>query len=212
MVCPAVEENGELDIKSAEVWAETLQKTVFPDPRIALLHGQMKGADKENIMTAFARGEADVLVATTVIEVGVDVPNATLMVIEDADRFGLSQLHQLRGRVGRGKAKSYCILTSHNKNPDTLRRLKALCQTNDGFKIAEEDLQMRGPGDFFGSRQSGLPVFRVASLSCDLQTLKQAQQASSDWIDTEGTADTPEGKALRERIGDLFLRAEGTMN
>jgi len=212
VVCPAVEENGELDIKSAEVWAETLQKTVFPDLRIALLHGQMKGADKENIMAAFARGEADVLVATTVIEVGVDVPNATLMVIEDADRFGLSQLHQLRGRVGRGKAKSYCILTSHNKNPDTLRRLKALCQTNDGFKIAEEDLQMRGPGDFFGSRQSGLPVFRVASLSCDLQTLKQAQQASSDWIDTEGTADTPEGRALRERIGDLFLRAEGTMN
>ena len=212
VVCPAVEENGELDIKSAEVWAETLQKTVFPDLRISLLHGQMKGADKENIMAAFARGEADVLVATTVIEVGVDVPNATLMVIEDADRFGLSQLHQLRGRVGRGKAKSYCILTSHNKNPDTLRRLKALCQTNDGFKIAEEDLQMRGPGDFFGSRQSGLPVFRVASLSCDLQTLKQAQQASSDWIDTEGTADTPEGRALRERIGDLFLRAEGTMN
>ena len=212
VVCPAVEENGELDIKSAEVWAETLQKTVFPDLRIALLHGQMRGADKEAVMAAFAAKEADVLVATTVIEVGVDVPNATLMVIEDADRFGLSQLHQLRGRVGRGKAKSYCILTSHNKNPDTLQRLKALCKTNDGFKIAEEDLQMRGPGDFFGSRQSGLPVFRVASLSCDLQTLKQAQQASSDWIDTEGTAQTPEGRALRERIGDLFLRAEGTMN
>ena len=212
VVCPAVEENGELDIKSAEVWAQTLQKTVFPDLRIALLHGQMKGADKERIMASFAAGEADVLVATTVIEVGVDVPNATLMVIEDADRFGLSQLHQLRGRVGRGKAKSYCILTSHNKNPETLQRLKALCQTTDGFKIAEEDLRMRGPGDFFGSRQSGLPVFRVASLSCDLQTLKQAQQASSDWIDREGTADTPEGRALRARIGDLFSRAEGTMN
>ena len=212
VVCPAVEENGELDIKSAEVWTETLQKTVFPDLRIALLHGQMKGAEKDAVMAAFARGEADVLVATTVIEVGVDVPNATLMVIEDADRFGLSQLHQLRGRVGRGKAKSYCILTSHNKNPETLQRLKALCGTTDGFKIAEEDLRMRGPGDFFGSRQSGLPVFRVASLSCDLQTLKQAQQASSDWIDREGTADTPEGRALRSRIGDLFSRAEGTMN
>ena len=163
-------------------------------------------------MAAFARGEADVLVATTVIEVGVDVPNATLMVIEDADRFGLSQLHQLRGRVGRGKAKSYCILTSHNKNPETLQRLKALCGTTDGFKIAEEDLRMRGPGDFFGSRQSGLPVFRVASLSCDLQTLKQAQQASNEWINTEGTAQTPEAKALRNRIGELFSRAEGTMN
>ena len=212
VVCPAVEENGELDIKSAEVWAETLQKTVFPDLRIAMLHGRMKGAEKEAVMAAFSRGEADVLVATTVIEVGVDVPNATLMVIEDADRFGLSQLHQLRGRVGRGKAKSFCILTSHNKNPETLQRLKALCKTTDGFKIAEEDLQLRGPGDFFGSRQSGLPVFRVASLSCDLMTLKQAQEASAQWINTEGTADTPESKALRLRIGDLFLRAEGTMN
>ena len=212
VVCPAVEENEELGIKAATVWAETLQKTVFPDLRIALLHGQMKGAEKEAAMASFARGEADVLVATTVIEVGVDVPNATLMVIEDADRFGLSQLHQLRGRVGRGKAKSYCILTSHNRNPETLQRLKALCKTTDGFQIAEEDLKLRGPGDFFGSRQSGLPTFRVADLSMDIATLKQAQQASVQWIDTCGTSDRPEAKALRERIGDLFLRAEGTMN
>ena len=212
VVCPAVEENEDLGIKAATVWAETLQKTVFPDLRIALLHGQMKGAEKEEAMASFARGEADVMVATTVIEVGVDVPNSTLMVIEDADRFGLSQLHQLRGRVGRGKAKSYCILTSHNKNPETLQRLKALCKTNDGFKIAEEDLQLRGPGDFFGSRQSGLPTFRVANLSYDLATLKQAQQASAEWIDAHGASDQPEAVALRERIGDLFLRAEGTMN
>ena len=212
VVCPAVEENEELGIKAATVWAETLQKTVFPDLRIALLHGQMKGAEKEAAMASFARGEADVLVATTVIEVGVDVPNATLMVIEDADRFGLSQLHQLRGRVGRGKAKSFCILTSHNRNPETLQRLKALCKTTDGFQIAEEDLKLRGPGDFFGSRQSGLPTFRVADLSMDIATLKQAQQASAQWIDTSGTSDRPEAKALRERIGDLFLRAEGTMN
>ena len=212
VVCPAVEENGELDLKAATVWAETLQKAVFPDLRVALIHGQMKGAEKEAIMSAFARGEADVLVATTVIEVGVDVPNATLMVVEDADRFGLSQLHQLRGRVGRGADKSYCILTSHTKNPETLARLKALCATTDGFKIAEEDLKLRGPGDFFGARQSGLPVFRVANLSCDLQTLKQAQMASKVWIETQGTEDTPEGIALRSRIGELFARAEGTMN
>ena len=212
VVCPAVEENEELGMKAATVWADTLQQTVFPDLRIALLHGQMKGAEKEAAMEAFARGEADVMVATTVIEVGVDVPNATLMVIEDADRFGLSQLHQLRGRVGRGKAKSYCILTSHNKNTETLQRLKALCKTTDGFKIAEEDLKLRGPGDFFGSRQSGLPAFRVADLSFDLATLKQAQQASADWIDANGTSDSDEAKALRERIGDLFQRAEGTMN
>ena len=212
VVCPAVEENEDLGIKAATVWAETLQKTVFPDLRIALLHGQMKAQEKEDAMASFARGEADVMVATTVIEVGVDVPNATLMVIEDADRFGLSQLHQLRGRVGRGKAKSYCILTSHNKNPETLQRLKALCKTTDGFKIAEEDLALRGPGDFFGSRQSGLPTFRVANLSYDLQTLKDAQAASAKWIDESGTSEREEAVALRSRIGELFKRAEGTMN
>ena len=212
VVCPAVEENEELGIKAATVWAETLQQTVFPDLRIALLHGQMKGAEKEAAMASFARGEADVMVATTVIEVGVDVPNATLMVIEDADRFGLSQLHQLRGRVGRGSAKSYCIMTTHNRNSETIQRLKALCKTTDGFKIAEEDLKLRGPGDFFGSRQSGLPTFRVADLSYDLSTLKEAQAASARWIDAHGASDTPEAVALRERIGELFQRAEGTMN
>ena len=204
VVCPAVEESEGLNIKSAEVWAQTLQQTVFPDLRVMLIHGQMKAAEKEAAMSAFAQGQAHVLVATTVIEVGVDVPNATLMVIEDADRFGLSQLHQLRGRVGRGKAKSYCILTTRNRNPETLARLKALCKTTDGFKIAEEDLAMRGPGDFFGSRQSGLPAFRVANLSCDLQTLKQAQEASARWIDSYGTAQTPEAVAMRRRISQLF--------
>ena len=212
VVCPAVEESEALNLKAAETWADTLQQTVFPDLKVALLHGQMKGAEKDAVMSAFSKQEADILVATTVIEVGVDVPNATLMVIEDADRFGLSQLHQLRGRVGRGKAKSFCILTSHSKNPETLQRIKAFCKTNDGFKIAEEDLALRGPGDFFGSRQSGLPVFRVANLACDLATLKQAQEASANWIDRAGTADTPEAEALRARIGQLFQRAEGTMN
>ena len=212
VVCPAVEENEGLDLKAVETWAETLQKTVFPDLRVALLHGQMKASEKDGVMAEFAAGKADVLVATTVIEVGVDVPNATLMVVEDADRFGLSQLHQLRGRVGRGKDKSYCVLFSQTKHPETKARLNALCKTTDGFKIAEEDLRLRGPGDFFGARQSGLPAFRVANLSCDLQTLKAAQQASARWIDTEGTADTPESRALRDRIGELFARAKDTMN
>ncbi len=212
VVCPAVEEGEDLSMKAATAWAETLQQTVFPDLRISLLHGQMRGEDKEAAMAAFARREADVLVATTVIEVGVDVPNATLMVIEDADRFGLSQLHQLRGRVGRGKDKSYCILTTRNRNAETLHRLKALCKTTDGFRIAEEDLKLRGPGDFFGSRQSGLPAFCVASLSCDLQTLADAQAASARWIDENGASDTPEAAALRNRIGDLFQRSQGTMN
>ena len=212
VVCPAVEENEELNIKSAELWADTLQTAVFPDLKVSLLHGRMKGAEKEAVMSSFARGESHILVATTVIEVGVDVSNATLMVIEDADRFGLSQLHQLRGRVGRGKAKSYCILTSHNRNGETLQRIKAFCKTNDGFRIAEEDLRLRGPGDFFSSRQSGLPVFRVADLSCDLQTLKDAQTASAQWIDDFGTADTPEANALRARIASLFATTEGAMN
>lgn len=212
VVCPAVDESEGLELTAATAWAETLQKTVFPDLRVALLHGQMKGSEKEAVMAAFSRGDADVLVATTVIEVGVDVPEATLMVIEDADRFGLSQLHQLRGRVGRGDAKSYCVLLSRTKSGESLHRLKAFCSTTDGFKIAEEDLSMRGPGDFFGSRQSGLPVFRVANLSCDLQTLKTAQQASKEWIETEGTADTPEAEALRRRIAALFQRTHGAMN
>lgn len=159
-------------------------------------------------MARFSRGEGDILVATTVIEVGVDVPNATLMVIEDADRFGLSQLHQLRGRVGRGSAKSYCILTTHNHSPQTLERLKALCQTNDGFRIAQEDLRLRGPGDFFGSRQSGLPVFRCADVTCDLETLQQAQQASARCR----AGDTPESAALRARIDELFARREAGRN
>ncbi|MBE6951564.1 MAG: ATP-dependent DNA helicase RecG [Ruminococcaceae bacterium] len=212
VVCPAVEETDGMSLKSATEWAETLQTAVFPDLRVALLHGQMKGSQKEEVMARFARGEADILVATTVIEVGVDVPNATLMIVEDADRFGLSQLHQLRGRVGRGQDKSYCILTSHNRNQETLARLKAFCKTTDGFRIAQEDLKMRGPGDFFGSRQSGLPTFRVASLGSDLETLTLAQQASKDWIERHGTSDTPEAKALRARIQTLFERSEGTMN
>lgn len=212
VVCPAVEETDGMSLKAATEWAETMRSTLFPDLKIALLHGQMKGAEKEAVMTAFARGEADVLVATTVIEVGVDVPNATLMVIEDADRFGLSQLHQLRGRVGRGKDKSYCILTTHNRNPDTLTRLKAFCATNDGFQIAQEDLKLRGPGDFFGSRQSGMPTFRMANLGTDLETLSQAQAASKEWIEEYGTSDSPEAKALRGRIQTLFERSEGTMN
>ena len=212
VVCPAVEETDGMSLKSATQWAEVLQTAAFPDLRVALLHGQMKAADKERVMAQFARGEADILVATTVIEVGVDVPNATLMIVEDADRFGLSQLHQLRGRVGRGQDKSYCILTSHNQNTETLQRLKAFCKTTDGFQIAQEDLKMRGPGDFFGSRQSGLPTFRVASLGSDMETLTIAQQASRDWIECHGTADTPEAKALRSRIQTLFERSEGTMN
>lgn len=212
VVCPAVEQTDGMSLKAANQWAETMASTLFPDLKVALLHGQMPGGEKEAVMGSFARGEVDILVATTVIEVGVDVPNATLMVIEDADRFGLSQLHQLRGRVGRGKEKSYCVMTTHNRNPETVQRLKAFCKTNDGFQIAQEDLRARGPGDFFGSRQSGLPAFRMGDLGTDLTLLRQAQEASKRWIEEYGTSSCPEAKALRCRIGTLFDRAEGTMN
>ncbi len=211
VVCPAVEDNPDTELTSAESMYESLKST-FPDISIGLVHGKLRSESKDAAMAAFLRNETQVLVATTVIEVGVDVPNATLMIIEDADRFGLSQLHQLRGRVGRGRHKSYCILTTHNRNAETVQRLKALCKTTDGFKIAEEDLALRGPGDFFGQRQSGLPAFRVADLSMDIQTLKQAQEASAAWIGEYGASDAPEAEELRRRIAELFRRAEGTMN
>lgn len=203
IVCPAIEENEESSLKSAQTWAETLQKVVFPDLRVDLLHGRMKGAEKEAVMGRFAAGETQILVSTTVIEVGVDVPNATLMVIENAERFGLSQLHQLRGRVGRGSAKSYCVLFSDHPAEATRARLKVLCDTNDGFRIAQEDLELRGPGDFFGQRQHGLPVFKVASLTCDLATLQEAQEAAAEYLADPATAeDAPLLARIRALFGD----------
>ena len=199
-----------MDIKSAEVWADTLRQTVFPDLRVALLHGKMKGADKEQVMASFARGEADVLVATTVIEVGVDVPNAAVMLIENAECFGLSQLHQLRGRVGRGSHKSYCILVSDNQGDDNKRRLKVMTQTNNGFVLAEEDLKLRGPGDFFGSRQHGLPALKVADLTCDLELLHEAKAAAEDLIAHDG--DLSAHESLRARIHELFELNADAMN
>ena len=209
IVCPAIEE-GETDgLKAAEQWAQTLQQQVFPQLRVALLHGKMKGSEKEEIMGRFAAGEFDLLVSTTVIEVGVDVPNATLMVIENADRFGLSQLHQLRGRIGRGEAKSYCVLVSDNRSPETLQRLRALCATHDGFRIAEEDLKLRGPGDFFGSRQHGLPVFRMGDLAQDLSLLRQAQEAAARTVADSGTALPP---GLCEAVQALLQNGNYVLN
>ena len=207
IVCPAIEEGDTEDLKAAEQWAQTLRERVFPQLRVALLHGKMKGAEKDEIMGRFAAGEFDLLVSTTVIEVGVDVPNATLMVVENADRFGLSQLHQLRGRIGRGTAKSYCVLVSDSRSQETLQRLKALCATHDGFRISEEDLKLRGPGDFFGSRQHGLPAFRLGDLAQDLSLLQQAQQAAA------ATVSGPQGglpEALREAVRDMLR--EGNLN
>ena len=212
VICPLVGEADELpdERKAVTAYAQQLQTQVFPDLRVAVLHGRMKPKEKERVMAAFAGGEADILVSTTVVEVGVDVPNATLMVVENAERFGLSQLHQLRGRVGRGKAKSYCVLVSQGGGEETKRRLKALTDTNDGFKIAEEDLKLRGPGDFFGQRQHGLPVLRIADLNCDMLLLNEAQNAARELLAGDDQLTAPEHRNLRERIDQLFeMNAEG---
>ncbi len=184
IICSMVEaaEGVSDERKSVTEYAGALQSQVFPDLRVAFVHGRMKPREKDAIMAAFARGETDILVSTTVVEVGVDVPNATVMVVEDADRFGLSQLHQLRGRVGRGRHKSYCILISDNQSPDTRERLQVMRRTGDGFAIAQEDLRLRGPGDFFGQRQHGLPALKAADLTCDMELLRQAQQAAEDLL------------------------------
>ena len=174
VVCPLVEE-GETGLKSAEQHAKDLQ-SALPHRRVAVLHGRMKNADKDQIMRDFAARQYDILVATTVIEVGVDVPNANLMVVEDADRFGLSQLHQLRGRVGRGTRQSYCIFFGADKGEAARERLKILCRTSDGFEIARADLAQRGPGDFFGRRQHGLPALHVADLAADLALMQSARE------------------------------------
>ena len=164
----------------------------------------MKPADKDDVMGRFIKGEVDVLVSTTVIEVGVNVPNSTIMMIENAERFGLSQLHQLRGRVGRGKYKSYCILVSNSGGSEAVRRLRVLCSTNDGFKIADEDLKIRGPGDFFGSRQHGLPELRIADLAENVTILQEAQQAAKDIMKDYTDPNNKECRGLRAEVKMLF--------
>ncbi len=183
VVYPLVEETEKSDLRAATQMAAQLQEKIFPGLRVGLLHGQMKGAEKDRIMSAFAAGEIQILVATTVIEVGVDVANATLMVIEHAERFGLAQLHQLRGRVGRGAAHSSCLLIGNARgNPEAQRRLEIMCETNDGFRIAEVDLELRGPGEIVGTRQAGMPVFKYANLVRDRKALEIAHMEAERFI------------------------------
>ena len=212
IVCPMVAENDELpdERKAVTAYAEHLQTEIFPDLRVAPIHGKMKPKEKDAVMRAFAAHEIDVLVSTTVIEVGVDVPNAALMLIENAECFGLSQLHQLRGRVGRGQHKSYCVLVSDNKGEENKARLKIMSSTNDGFAIAEEDLRLRGPGDFFGSRQHGLPALRVADLSCDLSLLHETQSAAEQLLAAD--AELENHPLLKARIELLFSLNADAMN
>ena len=190
VIYPLVEESSKVDLKAATEMADHLAQEVFPAYRVGLLHGRLKQDGKERVMKAFATGELQLLVSTTVVEVGVDVPNASVMIVEHAERFGLSQLHQLRGRVGRDRYQSYCFLLYQSPLSDEARgRLKAMTETTDGFEIAEKDLQLRGPGDLFGTRQAGLPTFRLVDLIRDRDLLDLAQREAAAWIET--TAPTP---------------------
>lgn len=213
VVCPMVEEDDEngLNLKSAEEHSRDLQ-LALPELRVACVHGRMKQSQKDSVMTAFAAGEYDVLVSTTVIEVGVDIQNATLMIIENAERFGLSQLHQLRGRVGRGSAKSWCVLVSDATGEDVKARLGIMCSTNDGFKISEEDLRLRGPGDFFGSRQHGLPEMHIAELGADVDVLVTAKSDAESLLTADPELSLPEHSALKERVSDLIRNSEAGFN
>jgi ATP-dependent DNA helicase RecG len=184
VIYPLVEESEKVDLRAATEMADHLAQEVFPQHRVALLHGRLKQDAKERVMGAFARGDYDILVSTTVVEVGVDVPNASVMLVEHAERFGLSQLHQLRGRVGRGPHQSFCVLLYQSPLSDQARdRLKALTETTDGFEIAERDLQLRGPGDFFGTRQSGMPTLRVGDLLRDHALMEEARREAVAALD-----------------------------
>jgi ATP-dependent DNA helicase RecG len=209
IVCPLVEESEDSDLRAATEMAERLQREVFPDRKVGLLHGRLRFQDKERVMREFKEGAVHVLVSTTVIEVGIDVPNASVMLVEHAERFGLSQLHQLRGRVGRGPWKSYCILLAGSSSEDARRRIDAMTGTTDGFKIAEVDLELRGPGDFFGTRQSGLPEFRVADLLRDGAMLEEARREAFALVQADPQLAAPEHRGLR---GALLARWRGKLD
>ncbi|NLI58525.1 MAG: ATP-dependent DNA helicase RecG [Clostridium sp.] len=204
IVCPLIEESDSVDLKSAEKLAEKIKKDDFKDLNVGLIHGKMSGKDKENVMESFLKGEIDILVSTTVIEVGVNVPNAAVMVIENSERFGLSQLHQLRGRVGRSVHKSYCILYNEGKNKVAKERMKVMEKNSDGYIISRKDLEIRGPGEFFGTRQHGIPQLKIANLYNDMDILKKAQTAALDLIKKDQDFTMKEHFLLKKKIINEF--------
>jgi ATP-dependent DNA helicase RecG len=206
VVCPLVAETEKSDLENAEELAKKLGDS-YPDIKVGLMHGKMKAKEKDAVMSRFVSGEINVLVATTVIEVGVNVPNANIMAIENAERFGLSQLHQLRGRVGRGGEQAHCILITDAQNEITQKRMDTMCQSNDGFYISEQDLKLRGPGDFFGTRQHGLPEMKIANLFEDKDILKKSQEAAKE-IAEKGLDKYP---LLKKRC-EMLLSADIVMN
>jgi ATP-dependent DNA helicase RecG len=211
IVCPLVE-GSESGLAAAEDYAAKIAGENFAKYRVGLMHGRLKATQKEQIMKAFIARELDLLVCTTVIEVGVDIPNAVIMVVENAERFGLSQLHQLRGRVGRGNAQSYCILISDTTSEETTKRFKIMCETSDGFKIAEKDLQLRGPGDFFGHRQHGLPELHIADIINDMTVLKETRIAANEIIEGDPKLESPENAGLRAEVYAMFSKEDVIFN
>jgi ATP-dependent DNA helicase RecG len=206
VICPLVEESEATEAKAAVAEAQRLKAEVFPELEIAVLHGRMTGREKDRIMTAFRDREADILVSTSVIEVGIDVPNATVMLVEGADRFGLAQLHQFRGRVGRGGSRSYCLLLADETTPEAEARLQMMVETNDGFALAEKDLELRGPGDFIGTRQSGLPEMTWLDGSFDTRLLDQARLSAEVLLNADAEFRRPEHALLKTRF-NLFWQS-----
>ncbi len=206
IVCPLVEENEELDLKSVEELFESYQKEVFPEYKVEYIHGKMRPKQKDDIMERFKLGEIDILISTTVIEVGVDVPNSNIMVIENAERFGLAQLHQLRGRVGRGDYQSYCVLKYEGKSETIRERMKVMCSTNDGFIISEKDLELRGSGDFFGTMQHGLPEFKIANLFEDMPILKLVQSIAREILQEDPRLEKKEHILLNDLVKNKFMK------
>ena len=209
LICPLIEEDDS-GLESVEEYAALVRKS-FPGTPVGVLHGKLKAQEKEAVMNAFSRGETKLLVSTTVVEVGVDVPNAVIMLIENAERYGLSQLHQLRGRVGRGQYQSTCILVTPAQNQETLKRLKLFRDTSDGFQIADADLKLRGPGDFFGSRQHGLPALQIADLANDTRTLHAAQSEAAAILAQDPLLTAPQHALLAQQVERMFERT-GPMN
>ena len=206
IVCPLVEENEEMDLQSVQKLYEKYKTEIFPQYKVEYIHGKMKAKEKDEIMAKFKQHEIDILISTTVIEVGVDVPNANIMVIEDAERFGLAALHQLRGRVGRGQYQSYCILKYEGKGETVRKRMKVMCETNDGFIISEKDLELRGSGDFFGTMQHGLPEFKIANLFEDMNILKLVQSVAIRIIEDDPKLEKEKNRLLKDLIRDKFMK------
>ena len=207
-----IEENEKMELKAVLSYTKKLKTEIFLNYSVECIHGKMKNNEKQEIMDKFYKGEIDILISTTVIEVGINVPNATIMIIENAERFGIAQLHQLRGRVGRGSDKSYCVLVSDSKSNKSKERLNTMVKYSDGFILSEKDLEIRGTGDFFGTRQHGIPDMKIANLYKDIEILKQVQKSSINLYKKDPLLTSSVNKLLKEKISQFFNNMDNTVS